>query len=65
MPSMNGIIRSRMTRSKAPPESCVSAAVKYENNVNLLDKILKDKHLSEYKQITIGCWDYEKNHTDR
>lgn len=31
----------------------------YENNVNLLDKILKDKHLSEYKQITIGCWDYE------
>ena len=27
MPSMNGIIRSRMTRSKAPPESCVSAAV--------------------------------------
>ena len=26
----------------------------YENNVNLLDKILKDKHLSEYKQITIG-----------
>ena len=26
-PSMNGIIRSRMTRSKAPPESWVSAAV--------------------------------------
>mgnify|MGYP002242476239 CR=1 FL=1 len=20
---------------------------------------MKDKHLSEYKQITIGCWDYE------
>ena len=31
----------------------------YENDVKLLDKILKDKHLSEYKQITIGCWDYE------
>ena len=27
IPSMNGIIRSRMTRSKAPPESWVSAAV--------------------------------------
>ena len=32
---------------------------RYENDVKLLDKILKDKHLSEYKQITIGCWDYE------
>ena len=31
----------------------------YENDVRLLDKILKDKHLPEYKQITIGCWDYE------
>ena len=26
----------------------------YENDVRLLDKILKDKHLPEYKQITIG-----------
>lgn len=31
----------------------------FENGVKLLDKILKDKHLTEYKQITIGCWDYE------
>lgn len=31
----------------------------YDNGVNLLDKILKDKHLSDYKQITIGCWNYE------
>lgn len=31
----------------------------FENDVKLLDKILKDKHLTEYKQITIGCWDYE------
>ncbi len=31
----------------------------YENDVKLLDKILKDKHLPEYKQITVGCWDYE------
>lgn len=31
----------------------------YENNVSLLDKILKDKHLPEYKQLSVGCWDYE------
>lgn len=31
----------------------------YRDNVNLLDKILEDKHLSKYKQITTGCWDYE------
>lgn len=31
----------------------------YDNGVNLLDKILKDKHLPDYKQITIGCWNYE------
>lgn len=30
----------------------------YHDGVSLLDKILKDKHLSEYKQITIGVWDY-------
>lgn len=31
----------------------------YENNMNPLDEMLKDKHLSEYRQITTGCWDYE------
>lgn len=31
----------------------------FENEVRLLDKILADEHLSEHKQITIGCWDYE------
>lgn len=31
----------------------------YENGVNLLDRILKDKHLSEYKQMAFGCWSYE------
>ena len=30
-----------------------------EKEIKLLDKILKDKHLTEYKQLTIGCWDYE------
>lgn len=31
----------------------------FEKGVNLLDKILEDESLSEYKQIVIGCWDYE------
>lgn len=30
-----------------------------EKEIVLLDKILKDKHLPEYKQIAVGCWDYE------
>ncbi len=29
-----------------------------DNGVSLLDKILKDKHLPDYKQLTIGCWSY-------
>jgi predicted DNA-binding WGR domain protein len=31
----------------------------FEKDIKLLDKILKDKHLTDYKQLTIGCWDYE------
>lgn len=31
----------------------------YENGVDLIDKIQKDKHLSEYKQLVIGCWSHE------
>lgn len=32
----------------------------YENDVQLIDKIKKDKKLGTYKQLTIGCWNYEE-----
>lgn len=31
----------------------------FEKGVKLSDKILKDKKLPEYKQLSVGCWDYE------
>lgn len=31
----------------------------FEEGVELLDKILKDRNLEAYKQLTVGCWDYE------
>lgn len=31
----------------------------YDNGINLIDRIKKDKHLSEYKQLAIGCWNFE------
>lgn len=32
----------------------------YENDVQLIDKIKKDKKLGTYKQLTIGCWSYDE-----
>lgn len=31
----------------------------FEAGMTLLDKILKDKKLETYKQLTVGCWDFD------
>ena len=51
--------RKLHVRMKVEAKKYTLSYDEYENDVHLLDKILKDKHLPEYKQITIGCWDYE------
>lgn len=35
-----------------------------EEGVKLIDKILKDKKLETYKQLVIGCWDYDGGGSD-
>lgn len=36
----------------------------FEEGVKLIDKILKDKKLETYKQLVIGCWDYDCGGSD-
>ena len=57
-----GYVETREEEAKEMKVEAKRFALSYdefENEEKLLDKILKDKHLSEYKQLTIGCWDYE------
>ena len=46
-------------KMKADAKKFALSYDEFEAGVNLLDKMLEDRNLDTYKQLTIGCWDFE------